>query len=102
MGRAGSAQSSDPHEDGIRACYPDSGSTAGIAKEIVERRREQQTLRSLDAMVRYLDGVREERKFVLLLSEGWVQFRRSDQLGRPLGGQVPGGPEGLAWALTAA
>jgi hypothetical protein len=73
---------SDPHEDGIRACYPDSGSTAGIAKEMVERRREQQTLRSLDGMVRYLDGVREERKFVLLLSEGWVQFRRNDQLGR--------------------
>ncbi len=86
---------SDPHEDGIRACYPDSGSTAGIAKEMVERRREQQTLRSLDGMVRYLDGVREERKFVLLLSEGWVQFRRNDQLGRPLGGQVPGGPDGV-------
>jgi VWFA-related protein len=84
---------SDPHEDGIRACYPDSGSTSGIAKEMIERRREQQTLRSLDAMVRYLDGLREERKFVLLFSEGWVQFRRSDQLGRPLSGQVPGGPD---------
>ena len=84
---------SDPHEESVRACYPDAGATAGIAKEIIERRREQQTLRSLDAMVRHLDGLREERKFVLLLSEGWVQFRRSDQLGRPLGGQVPGGAE---------
>lgn len=84
---------SDPREDAVRTCYPDSGSTAGIAKEMVERRREQQTLRSLDAMVRHLGDLREERKFVLLLSEGWVQFRRSDQLGRPLGGQVPGGPE---------
>ena len=32
-------------------------------------------------MIGYLDGIREERKFVVLLSEGWVLFRRSDQLG---------------------
>lgn len=86
---------SDPREDAVRTCYPDSGSTAGIAKEMVERRREQQTLRSLDATVRHLGDLRDERKFVLLFSEGWVQFRRSDQLGRPLGGQVPGGPEAV-------
>lgn len=85
--------SSDPREDAIRTCYPDVRETAGIAKEMIERRREQQTLRSLDGMIRHLDDLREERKFVVLLSEGWVQFRRNDQLGRPLGGQVPGGPE---------
>ena len=85
---------SDPREDSIRTCYPDAGSTAGIAKEMVERRREQQTLRAIDSLVRYLDGLREERKFVLLFSEGWVQFRRSDQLGRPLNSQVPGGVDG--------
>lgn len=87
--------SSDPREEAVRACYPDSGQTAGIAQEMIERRREQQTLRALDGMVRHLDGLREERKFVVLLSEGWLQFRRSDQLGRPLGGQVPGGPEAV-------
>jgi len=85
--------SADPREEEIRGCYPDGGSTAGIATEMIERRREQKTLRSIDGMVRHLDGLREERKFVVLLSEGWVQFRRNDQLGRPLGGQVPGGPE---------
>jgi hypothetical protein len=44
-------------------------------------------------MVRYLDGLREERKFVVLLSEGWVLFRRNDQLARPLGGAPPGGSQ---------
>lgn len=83
----------DPHEDDIKACYPDTGATAGIAKEMVERRREQQTLRAINSLIGYLDGIREERKFVLLFSEGWVQFRRSDELGRPLGGRPPGGPE---------
>lgn len=85
--------SSDPREESIRACYPDAGQTQGIAKEMIERRREQQTLRSLDGTIRHLGDIREERKFVLLLSEGWLQFRRNDQLGRPLGGQVPGGAE---------
>jgi len=83
----------DPREQDIRACYPDSGSTAGIAQEMIERRREQTTLRALDSMVRYLDGLREERKFVVLLSEGWVLFRRNDQLARPLAGSPPGGAQ---------
>jgi VWFA-related protein len=87
------AVSSDPREDEIMGCYPDVGQTAGIAREMIERRREQKTLRSLDSLVSHLDGLREERKFVLLFSQGWVQFRRNDQLGRPLGGQVPGGPQ---------
>lgn len=87
--------SSDPREEEIRGCYPDGGQTAGIAQEMIERRREQKTLRSIDSMVGYLGDLREERKFVVLFSEGWVQFRRNDQLGRPLGGQVPGGPEGV-------
>jgi VWFA-related protein len=87
--------SSDPREEEIKACYPDSGATAGIAQEMIERRREQQTLRSIDALIGHLDGVRDERKFVLLLSEGWVQFRRSDNLGRPLGGTPPGGPDSV-------
>ena len=83
----------DPHEQEIQACYPDEGSTSGIAQEMIERRREQKTLRALDGMIRYLDGLREERKFVVLLSEGWILFRRNDQLARPLGGVAPGGPQ---------
>lgn len=81
----------DPREQDIRTCYPESDSTAGIAQEMIERRREQKTLRALDSMVRHLDGLREERKFVVLLSEGWILFRRNDQLARPLRGSTPGG-----------
>ena len=83
----------DPHEQDIKACYPEAGSTSGIAQEMIDRLREQKTLRALDGMIRYLDGLREERKFVVLLSEGWILFRRSDQLARPLGGTPPGGAQ---------
>jgi VWFA-related protein len=87
--------SSDPREEEFKACYPEGGQTSGIAQAMIERRREQKTLRAIDSLTTYLDGLREERKFVVLLSEGWVQFRRDDNLGRPLGGQVPGGPEAV-------
>lgn len=87
--------SNDPFEQTIATCYPDQGETRGIAREIIDRRREQLTLRSLDSTISYLDSLREERKFMLLLSEGWQQFQRNDQLGRPLGGQVPGGTIGV-------
>jgi hypothetical protein len=60
----------DPREQDIQTCYPDNGSTAGIAQEMIERRRERRPC-ALDGVVRYLDGLREERRFVLLLSEGW-------------------------------
>ena len=83
----------DPHEQDIKACYPEAGSTSGIAQEMIDRLREQKTLRALDGMIRYLDGLREERKFVVLLSEGWILFRRSDQLARPLGSTPPGGAQ---------
>ncbi|HQZ40528.1 MAG TPA: VWA domain-containing protein [Vicinamibacterales bacterium] len=85
----------DPREDDIKGCYPDGGDTINIAKEMIERRREQKTLQAIESMVNYLDGLREERKFVMLFSEGWVLFGRNDRLGRALSGQPPGGRDPL-------
>jgi VWFA-related protein len=85
----------DEREQQYAICYPDGprSPTAGIAKEMIERRREEKTLRSVSDLVGYLDNLRDERKFVILLSEGWVLFGRNDRLGGMLaGGQVPGGP----------
>lgn len=80
----------DPREDEIRACYPDANDTAGIAAEMILRRREQRALDALDGLVTHLEGLRSDRKFVLVFTEGWPLFQRSEELGRPLGGQVPG------------
>lgn len=90
---------SDPREAHIQSCYPDSvREYAGIAKEMIERRREKKTLDALEDLIQHLEGLRDERKFVVLLSEGWVLHSRDEQLARvlpPMGGQpvVPGGPE---------
>jgi VWFA-related protein len=61
--------------------------------------REQKTLEALDDLIEHLEGTRDERSFVVLLSEGWRLFPRNENLARPLpsspGAQprVPGGPD---------
>jgi VWFA-related protein len=58
------------------ACYP--GSTAQLsptAMEMVARRRERATLDSLTELVHYLRDLREERKAIVTVTEGWLLFR---------------------------
>ena len=56
---------------------------AGVAKELIARRREQTTLRALDDLVTFLEGRRDERKFVIVISSGWTLFRRNERLAAP-------------------
>ncbi|HXG89942.1 MAG TPA: VWA domain-containing protein [Vicinamibacterales bacterium] len=90
-GERDAVQPRDPREQEILSCYSDNParSTAGIAEEMIERRRERKTLDSIDDLITHLEGVREERKFVVMLSEGWVLPGRNDQLSRALDGNVP-------------
>jgi hypothetical protein len=44
------------------------------------RRREKLTLDALDDLVAYLGGLREERKAILTVSEGWMLFRENHNL----------------------
>lgn len=77
-----------PKERGFQECYP-ATQYGSIADEMIARLREQQTLDSLEALVTHLDGLRPERKFVLVFTEGWPLYQRSEQLGGPLDGQTP-------------
>ncbi|MEO7157574.1 MAG: VWA domain-containing protein [Vicinamibacterales bacterium] len=109
-GQRGEVSISDPREAEIHSCYPDDSQRPqfrGVAKELIERRREQKTLEALDDLVTYLGNLRDDRKFVVLLSEGWVQFRQNDTLGAILEpGSIPslpavGGSRGRGAAGTA-
>src|SRR5262249_29880510 len=62
-------------------CYPptrqeiESGhSVSELARKLTERRRERATLEALDELVVSLRGIREERKAILAVSEGWLLF----------------------------
>lgn len=81
---------SDPREQEIQMCYPDVGETAGVAQEMIDRRRERKTLDAIGDLIIHLEGLRDERKFVILLSEGWQLPPRNDRLARMLGGGIPG------------
>jgi VWFA-related protein len=98
-------QSFDPQELQYQYCYPGSiplkcpdGTNAddrGIADKMIERRREKVTLDALTDLVRYLRGVREERKAIIAISDGWRLFGQDNDLinrrtscSAPIPGQV--------------
>ncbi len=89
----------DPREREIDICYPDDlrrPQFRGVAKEMIERRREQKSLRALDDLIEHLGTLRDERKFVVLLSEGWVLFRQNERLAAVLEpGSIPSSPPGI-------
>ena len=79
----------DPQEQEYEACYPTGpgdGTRSKVAEEMIERRRERLTLESIRDTIQYLDAIREERKFVLAVSDGWRLFPPdSDRLLYPYG-----------------
>ena len=87
----------DPREREIESCYPDHDDTVGFAAKMIARRREGKTLDALEDTIVHLEGIREERKFVVLLSEGWLMPPPDQSLARAWkkadgSSVIPGGP----------
>ncbi len=75
----------DPVEQQYEYCYPPDGTTPGrvtspIAQAMIDRRREKQSIDGLWDLVVHLNGLREERKAILVVSEGWLLYRESRAL----------------------
>lgn len=75
-----------PQERAIRECYP---TDQALAVELIARLREKQTLDALESLVVHLDGLRPERKFVMVFTEGWPLYREKPSLARVTDGRVP-------------
>ena len=75
-----------PQEQALHECY---GGHPDVVGELIARLREQQTLDALESLVVHLEGLRPERKFVMVFTEGWPLFRQNDRLTRMLDGRVP-------------
>ncbi len=71
-------------------CYP---LDQEISNKMILRRREQMTLDALSGLVTYLDGLRPDRKFVVVFTEGWPLYSRDESLARVLDGKSPPGPD---------
>ncbi len=73
----------DAQEDSYNACYPPTageGSESPLAREMIARKRERATLEALEDLVRYLRTVREERKAILTVTEGWLLYGENARL----------------------
>jgi VWFA-related protein len=77
----------DQRERAYEACYPltideaKAGlSRSALATEMIRRKRERATLEALQDLVRYLHGIREERKAILAVSEGWLLYRENPRM----------------------
>jgi len=90
-GRRGRMASLDPQELRWQRCYGFADNSPEFL-EMMARRRERIVLDALDDLIVHLDGIREERKAVIPVSEGWQLFERGEL--RPAG-QPAVGPEAL-------
>jgi VWFA-related protein len=110
-GVRGQVTARDPEELAYEACFPERpggdasqpGDTRagmaeneraparGVAQEMIDRRREKLALDALTDLALHLRGLREERKAVIVVTDGWILYRPDERLGRVRPGeQVPG------------
>lgn len=88
----------DAVEGSYEQCYPEEHHKS-LVYEMIDRRREMLLLDALTDLVRHLQTLRDERKAILVFSEGWALFRPNQSLARQLKdafGQdypIPGTPE---------
>ena len=59
-------------EQQIIDCYPN---LDAVSNEILARRRERMTLDAFEGLVNFLASIRDERKAILTVTEGWPLFR---------------------------
>ncbi|HET7221048.1 MAG TPA: VWA domain-containing protein, partial [Vicinamibacterales bacterium] len=83
----------DDRENAYEACFNAGSGTEAVAREMIARKRERATLEALEDLVRYMRVVREERKAVLTVTEGWLLFRENRDLVRRRNDPVTGRPE---------
>ena len=87
---------SDPLENDYALCYPgvpgpgqSEATDKGIAQEMILRHREKQTLDALEDLSAFLRDVREERKAVITITDGWRLYEPNRTLARPLDTAAP-------------
>ena len=76
----------DPKEVQYEFCYDRQSIIDGpwMAREMIARRREMRTLDALDGLIAHLRGLREERKAVITISDGWPLYEPDRNLAKAL------------------
>lgn len=93
-GRRGQELDLDPTEQRYVQCYPseDAKFISPTAREMIARRREGLVLDAMEDLILHLEGLREERKAIFMVTEGWPLYRPNSELARSRDGRIPGPP----------
>jgi VWFA-related protein len=85
-GEKGWLGTKDPLEVQYESCYdrPSIADGPWMAREMIARRREMRTLDALEGLTHHLRGLREERKAVITISDGWPLHDPDRKLAKPL------------------
>jgi VWFA-related protein len=74
----------DEREEAYHACYPplpgEKHHHSALTRALIARKRERATFEALQDLVRWLHGIREERKAIITVTEGWVRYRPDHDL----------------------
>jgi VWFA-related protein len=81
----------DNREFAYKACYPplprnpeDAGKVdSALATKMIQRKRERASFEAMEDLVLYLGAIREERKAVIVITEGWLKFRPDHDMMKP-------------------
>ena len=94
-GRRARIAGKDPKELLYEECLPPDRTTLlrgdPLLHELINRRREKLTLDALDDLMTHLAGLRDERKAVVLVTEGWLLYQPNPKLaeqGQPANGSA--------------
>jgi len=82
-GRRARLADEDPKETLYRVCGKRKDMSDGAVEELIARRREKLTLDAIEDLLVHLSGLRDERKAVVTVTDGWVLFRENPKLAAP-------------------
>jgi VWFA-related protein len=85
----------DEREATYEMCFP-ALEQRDLLAEMLARKRERETLDALKELVYYLRDLREERKAIVTVSEGWVLYRPNTSVTRLRGNEPIPGPDPIA------
>jgi VWFA-related protein len=87
----------DDRENQYTVCFPPTGREAPpdgislLARKMIARKRERATLEALQDLVRYLHGIREDRKAIVTVTQGWPLYRPDPTMLQLREGETPPG-----------
>ena len=88
-GRRARIAGEDPKEFLYKSCALRLNWGDGVLQQVIDRRREKLTLDALEDLQTHLSGLRDERKAVVTVTEGWLLFTENPDLAKPAAGVAP-------------